>query len=99
MDQTEPSQTKPHRRELSWPAAATLITAILGAVATTVASPSEPEEDFATRNARDYVSTREIGEVQARLAAIEIGNQRMRTELRSEIKEVRDLVRQLLKQH
>lgn len=99
MDHLDQHKTKPNRRELSWPAAATLITAILGAVATTVALSAEPLEDFASKNARDYVSTREIGEVQARLAAIEKGNQQMRAELRSEIKEVRDLVRQLLKQH
>ena len=98
MNENEPQKPKPTRRELTWPAAATLITAILGAVATTVAWPAVPEEDFASKNARDYVSTGEIGEVQARLVAIEKGNQQMRAELRGEIKEVRDLVRQLLKE-
>lgn len=96
MNHNEQQNSKDNHRELSWPVAATLITAILGAVATTVALPAEPEETFASKNSRDFVSTREIGEVKARLVAIEKGNQQMRAELRGEIKEVRDLVRQLL---
>ena len=85
-------------RNLGWPAAATLITAILGAALTTVAWAIVPDADVAEARASDFVSTREIGEVKARLAAIEETNRQMRVELRAEIKDVRDLLRQLLKQ-
>ncbi|MCG8451237.1 MAG: hypothetical protein MI725_16845 [Pirellulales bacterium] len=86
------------RREMGWPAAATLITAFFSAAATTVAWAIVPPETARQSDSVDFVSTREIGEVKARLEAIEESTRQMRTELRSEIKDVRDLVRQLLKQ-
>ena len=86
------------RREMGWPAAATLITAFFSAAATTVAWAIVPPETARYSGFADFVSTREIGEVKARLEAIEQSTRQMRTELRGDIKDIRDLVRQLLKQ-
>ena len=86
------------RPEMGWPAAATLITAVVGAAATTVAWAIVPGEPAPHAAAIEYVSAREIGEIKARLSAIEESNSQMRTELRSDIKDLRELVRQLLKQ-
>lgn len=86
------------RREMGWPAAAALITAMVGAAATTVAWAIGPVDQVQHSAAVEYVSSREIGEIKARLSAIEQSNRQMRTELRSDIKDLRDLVRQLLKQ-
>lgn len=47
----------------------------------------------------EYVSAREIGEVKARLMAIEESQRQMRTELRGDIQELRTLAQQLLKRH
>jgi hypothetical protein len=44
-----------------------------------------------------YASAREIVEVKARLTAIEISTQQMRSELRADIKEVRELLGELVK--
>jgi len=85
----------PHK-ELSWPAAATLIAAMIGVAATSVAlaiAPSSSETPAGNR----YATSREIGEVQARLEAIEDSSRQMRVELRSDIKELRELVQQVLK--
>jgi len=84
------------RKEMSWPAAATLITAMIGVAATSVAlaiAPSSSEIPAGNR----YATSREIGEVQARLEAIEGSSRQMRVELRSDIKELRELVQQVLK--
>jgi len=86
------------RREMGWPAAATLITAMVGAAATTVAWAIAPPEQAKRAGAVEYVSAREIGEVKARLAAIEESHRQMRSELRSDIQDLRGLVQQLLKQ-
>ena len=86
------------RREMGWPAAATLITAMVGAAATTVAWAIVPAEQLQHAASVEYVSTREIGEIKARLSAIEESSRQMRSELRSDIKDLRDLMRQLLKQ-
>ena len=86
------------RREMGWPAAATLITAVVGAAATTVAWAIVPAEHVQHAATVEYVSAREIGEIKARLSAIEESNSQMRTELRSDIKDLRELVRQLLQQ-
>jgi len=86
------------RKELSWPAAATLIAAMIGVAATSVAlaiAPSAPEITAGNR----YATSREIGEVQARLEAIENSSRQMRVELRSDIKELREMLQQVLKQH
>jgi len=86
------------RKELSWPAAATLITAMIGVAATSVAlaiSPSSQEISAGNH----YVTSREVGEIQARLEAIENSSRQMRVELRSDIKELRELVQQFLKRH
>ena len=86
------------RKGLTWPAAATLIAAIIGAVATSLAlamaSSSQPKMPAEVR----YATSREIGEVKARLAALEDSSRQLRVELRSDIKEVRELVQQVLKQ-
>ena len=83
---------------MGWPAATTLITAIVGAAVTTVAWAIVPVEQADSVVERDTVSTREIGEIKARLTAIEQSNREMRSELRSEIRDLRDLVRQILKE-
>jgi hypothetical protein len=86
------------RPKMGWPAAATLITAVVGAAATTVACAMAPGEQMSRAASVEYVSSREIGEIKARLSAIEKSNSQLRTELRSDIKDLRELVRQLLKQ-
>jgi hypothetical protein len=83
-------------RQLGWPAAATLIAAIVGAAAATFAvgvgdAPGEFDEVR-------YASGREIAEVKARLTAIEVSTQQMRTELRADIQEVRELLGELVKE-
>jgi len=87
------------RKELSWPAAATLIAAMVGAAATSIALAIAPSSQMETSAENRYATSREIGEVQARLEAIEDSSRQMRVELRSDIKELRELVRQILKQH
>ena len=84
------------QREMGWPAAVTLITAIVGAAATTVAWAVVPPPQKDTPQASEVVSAREIGEVKARLAAIEETSRQMRAELRSDIRDVRELVQQLV---
>jgi hypothetical protein len=85
------------RRELGWPAAATLITAMVGAAVTTVAWAIAPPDEAKRAVTVEYVSAREIGEVKARLAAIEESHRQMRSELRGDIQDLRNLVQQLLK--
>lgn len=85
------------QRQLGWPAAATLIAAIVGAAAASLAVDHDPRLHNAPLNEPRYASAREIGEVKARLAAIELSTQQLRTELRSDIKEVRDLLGELVK--
>jgi len=87
--------TDSSRKELSWPAAATLITAMIGVAATSVALAIAPSSSSKINR---YATSREIGEVQARLEAIEDSSRQMRVELRSDIKELRELVQQVLKQ-
>jgi hypothetical protein len=82
-------------RQLGWPAAATLIAAIVGAAAATLtvdASNSADEFDEAR-----YASGREIAEVKARLTAIEVSTQQLRTELRADIQDVRELLGELVR--
>jgi hypothetical protein len=81
------------QRQLGWPAAATLIAAMIGAAAASLAGglDSSNDESRVLDDSR-YASAREIGEVKARLTAIEHSTQQMRTELRADIKEVRDLL-------
>ncbi len=86
------------RKELSWPAAATLIAAMLGAAATSIALAMAPSSQVEISAGNRYATSREVGEVKARLEAIEDSSRQMRTELRSDIKELRELVQQVLKQ-
>lgn len=86
------------QKELGWPAAATLIAAMIGAVATSIALAMSPSGVMENESSNRYATAREIGEVKARLAAIEESNRQLRVELRGDIKEVRDLMQQLLKQ-
>jgi hypothetical protein len=86
------------RPKMGWPAAATLITVVVGAAASTVAWAMAPGEQVSRAAPVEYVSSREIGEIKARLSAIEESNSQLRSELRSDIKDLRELVRQLLKQ-
>jgi hypothetical protein len=44
-----------------------------------------------------FTSAREIGEVKARLTALEVSTQQLRSELRSDLKELRELVGELVK--
>lgn len=85
------------RRELSWPAAATLIAAMIGAAATSIALAIAPASQLELSSERRYATSREVGEVKARLDAIEDSSRQMRVELRSDIKEVRELLQQVLK--
>jgi len=69
---------------------------MIGVAATSVAlaiAPSSSENSAGNR----YATSREIGEVQARLEAMEDSSRQMRVELRSDIKELRELVQQVLK--
>ena len=90
--------TVPTRRELSWPAAATIIAAMIGAAATSIALAIAPASSSESSAQNRYATSREVGEVKARLDAIENSSRQMRLELRSDIKELRDLVQQVLKQ-
>ena len=86
------------RKQLSWPAASTLIAAMLGAAATSIAlaiSPAPPSDQTAGKL---DATSREIGEVKARLTAIENSSRQLRVEIRSDIKELRELMQQVLKQ-
>ncbi len=83
---------------MSWPAAATLIAALVGAAATTIALAMSPQREEAPSNGQRYATAREIGDVKARLGSLEQSTHEMRAELRSDIKELRDLIRQLIKQ-
>ncbi len=98
MDARVPNVKDDARPEMGWPAAATLITAMVGAAATTVAWAMVPADQVQQAASVEYVSTREIGEIKAQLSAIEESNRQLRSELRGDIKDLRDLVRQLLKQ-
>ena len=85
-------------RVMSWPAAATLIAAMVGAAATTIALAMSPQHSDATSNGHRYATAREIGDVKARLGSLEQSTQEMRVELRTDIKELRDLITQLINQ-
>jgi hypothetical protein len=86
--------SEPHR-QLGWPAAATLITAMVGAAAAALAMGIEKPLEQGFDETR-YASAREIGEVKARLTAIEASTQQLRVELRSDIKELRELLGELV---
>ncbi|MCG8451380.1 MAG: hypothetical protein MI725_17580 [Pirellulales bacterium] len=90
--------SNPQRKELGWPAAATLIAAMIGAVVTSIALAIAPTVPVENGPSNRYATAREIGEVKARLAALEESSRQLRVELRGDIKEVRDLMQQLLKQ-
>lgn len=70
-----------------------MIAAMIGAAAASWAVDAEPQTVL---DETRYASAREISEVKARLTAIEVSTQQLRTELRSDIKEVRDLLGQLV---
>ena len=86
------------RKELGWPAAATIITAMIGAVAASVAVAISPDVPELPAPADRYASAREIGEVKARLEAIEIAGRQMRQELRDDIKDLRQLIQASLRE-
>ena len=78
------------RKELGWPAAATMIAALVGAVATAFAMTSNVEMEPPIPQ---HVSTaRELGEVKARLVALENASHQLRIELREDIQELRQLI-------
>lgn len=85
-----------HGRGMSWPAAATLIAALAGAAATTIALAMTPERDEVPIHDQHYATAREIGDVKARLGSLEQSTYQMRLELRGDIKELRELIQQLL---
>ena len=78
------------RREFGWPAAATLIAALVGVLSAAVALGPGDETRFA--------SAREMGEVRAGLAALENSTQQLRAELRSDLRELRELMGRLVRQ-
>jgi len=80
------------QKELGWPAAATIIAAMIGAVAASIALAIAPiaSPDLSATN--HFASAREIGEVKARLEGIEAASRQMREELRDDIKELRKLI-------
>jgi hypothetical protein len=82
---------------MGWPAAATLIAAMLSAAAASVAWAIAPPDGADRAGTVERVSAREIGEVKARLTAIEQSQRQMRAELRGDIQDLRTLVQQLLK--
>jgi len=85
------------QKELGWPAAATIIAAMIGAAAASIAlaiAPIAPSDLIATNR---FASAREIGEVKARLEGIEAASRQMREELRDDIKELRILIQASLK--
>ncbi len=84
------------QRQLGWPAAASLIAAMVGAAAAALAMGSDAADKNPLLDESRYASAREISEVKARLTAIEVSTQQLRTELRSDIKEVRDMLGQLV---
>lgn len=86
------------RKQLGWPAAATLIAALVGAVSASLALALAPLHQEAADPNR-YASAREIGEVKASLAALERSSEQLRHELRSDIRELRDLVGRLVNEH
>ncbi len=87
------------RKALGWPAAATLIAAMIGAAVTTFALAISPSEQRSHANGGRYATSREIGEVEARLEALEVSSRQMRTELRGDIKDLRTLLQQLLQKN
>ena len=80
------------RKQLGWPAAATLIAALVSASLALALAPLQQEPVGDTR----FASAREIGEVKASLAALERSNEQLRTELRSDLRELRNLVGRLV---
>ncbi len=84
--------TRISQKELGWPAAATIIAAMIGAVAASIALAMAPGGDSETTSTSRIATAREIGEVKARLEAIEIASRQMRLELRDDIKELRKLI-------
>jgi len=91
--------SNPRKIELGWPAAATMIAAMIGAAATSITwaiAPASPADGAAEIR---YATSREIGEVKARLDAIEHSSRQMRTELRADIKELRELTQRLINQN
>jgi hypothetical protein len=85
------------QRQLGWPAAATLIGAMVSAAAASLAVGVDAPHTEQLGDESHYASAREIGEVKARLTAIEVSTQQLRVELRSDIKEVRELLGELVK--
>lgn len=86
-----------NRKPLSWPAAATIIAALLGVAAASLALAISPSGEPVTADSH-FATAREIGEVKARLTALEQSTQQLRSELRSDLKELRELVGELVKQ-
>ncbi len=75
------------RKQLGWPAAATLIAALVGAVSASLALALAPLHQE-TVDPNRYASAREIGEVKASLAALERSTEQLRTDIR----ELRDIM-------
>ena len=80
------------QKELGWPAAATIIAAMIGAVAASITLAIAPHSDSGSTSVNRLATAREIGEVKARLKAIETTSHQMRRELRDDIKELRKLI-------
>ncbi len=84
--------TRTSPKELGWPAAATIIAAMIGAAAASIALAMSPNSSADSASTSRIATAREIGEVKARLEAIEIASRQMRIELRDDIKELRKLI-------
>ncbi len=75
-----------------------MIAAMIGAAATSIAWAIVPGASADEAAGIRYATSREVGEVKARLEAIEHSSRQLRTELRGDIRELRELTQQLLKQ-
>ena len=85
------------RKTLSWPAAATLIASVVALMTVVVGVTDSGCIDPRNGNVARYATAREIGEVKARLEALEQSSREMRSELRTDIKDLRDLIQQTLR--
>jgi len=84
--------SNPPRKELGWPAAATLIAAMIGAAATSIALAIAPPTTEGVSANNRTATAREIGEVKARLKSLEEISRRMQAEIREDIKDLRVLI-------
>ena len=71
---------------------------MIGAAAASIALAMAPSASLDSESLNHIASAREIGEVKARLKAIEASGRQMRQELREDIKELRELIQASLRE-